>query len=108
MLTFLILLLAAYEVTDWLVYQSGPYEIFEKIRNYFGLYDAGIDDNKKYLFSNVLNRNDYNLMANILSCPYCTKVWVVLFLSLLAVVNITLLLPLAAMGGITIILDFRK
>lgn len=106
MLTLLILLLATYEVTDWLVYQDGPYKIFEKIRNYFGLYDYGVDNSKSHILS-FLNSKDYNLIGNILECPYCTKVWVALLLTIIVSININILLPIAAMGMITIILDFK-
>ena len=107
MFTLLILVLATYEVTDWLVYQEGPYNIFGKIRNYFGVLDIGIDDDKKHILS-FINRENYNLVGHILECPYCTKVWVALFLTIFVFININILLPIAVMGAITVILDLKE
>lgn len=108
----IIMALSTYELTDLLVYQDGPYEIFKKIRNYFGLYELAdgtkyIDNEKQYIFSKWISTNDYNLIANVLSCPYCTKIWVMIGVIILALINIKILIPLAALGIMTVILDLK-
>jgi hypothetical protein len=112
MTTFILLTFAAYQLTDLLVYQDGPFNLFVKIRNYFGLYlvddQEVIDYEKKYIFSKYLNRNGYNLVASILSCPYCSMVWVILFLTpFVYIFGSTWLLPFAAMGLVAVLLDYK-
>ena len=96
-LLILILSLIVYEVTDLLVTQDGPYNVFEKIRNYFNVYDTS---------------GEYHLVGSILSCPYCTQVWVTLLISLLVLpfiaISYKLLIPLAVMGLVAIILDIVR
>lgn len=97
----ILIALASYEITDLLVNQVGPLNIFEKIRQHFGVFvindEVVVDD--IYLFFGQ------NIVGKILSCPYCTKVWVVLCVWLMSFISIQLLIPLAAMGIITILLD---
>jgi hypothetical protein len=103
----IILALTAYELTNLLVHQEGPFRIFERIREFFGLYEMEeeivLDESRFAIFG-------HNLVGNILSCPYCTKVWMVGFVWLLSLPFVTvpfmILAPFAAAGLITIILDF--
>lgn len=93
-LTIIILGLTVYQLTDLLVSQEGPYFIFEKIRIYFGV-DSETEE--------------YSLIASILSCPYCTQVWVSLGVSLLVLpfmaIDYKWLVPVAVMGMVTVLLD---
>ena len=99
LLKTVIIALAAYQIVDLLVYQDGPYNIFVKIRNMFGLYEINGENH-------IDESNGYNLIANILSCPYCTNVWVTIFLFIFTLIfGYNVLIPFSAMGIITILLD---
>lgn len=110
LLLTLILTFITYWLTNLLVYQDGPFDIFIKIRRFFGIYDEEdgdiIIDTERFAIFN------HNLFGGILSCPYCTNVWVSLIVgaSILPFINIEheWLSVLAAMGLHVILLDFKN
>lgn len=105
----LLLSLTSYQLTNLLVVQDGPFFIFLKIRLMFGVFETEdaiiVDDNNKF------NIFDYNLFGNILSCQYCTSVWVTIFvwciMALIINIDNIWLALFAGMGLTTITLDFK-
>jgi len=95
MLNFLISSLAVWRISSLLVREDGPWDVFAKLRNISGV---------KY--------NEYsvsygtNLISSILSCVWCTSVWVGFFVALLdKPVNIRTLLRALALSSSAIIID---
>jgi len=101
-----------YGVSNLLVVQEGPYDIFLKIREYFGIIEFEdtlvIDTEKEYFLSKVFIRNEHNLIAGILSCQYCAGFWVIVFATIVSIFSIKLLLPFAALGVLYSLLEFTK
>jgi hypothetical protein len=62
--------LATYRLTRLLVIENGPFDIFLKLRGAMGAYDYG-NDGRPYSFA-----------GELISCPYCTGVWVAILLTL--------------------------
>lgn len=112
-LIFIILIaLSSYSITDLLVNQDGPFMVFAKIRTYFGIVELAdgmiaLDPDKKYFLSHIFCSGDYNLVASILNCPYCTSVWTTFILTIVCLLNHNLLIPFAAMGLVTFALDLQ-
>ena len=95
-MNILILTLAIYRITLLLTKEDGPYYVFERLRNWAGVYYG--PDNQAW---------GDNILAQILSCFYCCSLWIAIFLSgiywyspLLAV---SISIPFALSGGAIIL-----
>lgn len=77
MLEFLILSLATFRIAYFLVEESGPWHVAEKLREL-----AGLRANE-----NGWTDPNGGFWAQLLSCIYCTSVWVALLLTLLYLVS---------------------
>lgn len=64
----IIICFATVRLTNLFMYDSGPYDIFEKLRQW-----AGIIDGSLYL------DGKYSLIGNILICHYCTSIYMAIF-----------------------------
>lgn len=91
--------LAVYRLSNLLVYEEGPWDIFGKIRDWSGIaYDA---------YSQPITDN---LLSKILICIKCTSVWVSILLWLLYLINIEVFTAVSFVLGasaITAILNQR-
>lgn len=76
----IILILASLRLTYLFTSESGPLDIFTKIRNYFGLIDIIDADgsNTQYIMADESNNKLYTMIQGILSCPMCCSLWMAL------------------------------
>lgn len=64
-LTFLILSLAVWRVSSLVVHEAGPFDMFIKIREFFGIqHDNGIP----YMIPSTF-------IAGVISCVWCFSIW---------------------------------
>lgn len=76
---FIILILACLRLTYLFTSESGPFEIFTKIRNYFGIIDIiDADGSSKQYIVEDESKQLYTLGQGILSCPMCCSLWMAL------------------------------
>lgn len=69
-LVFVVLALCIYRVTELFVYDTGPFDIFVRLRTWTGMYNYdewGIAYERASRFQ--------KLIGGGLSCPYCFGVW---------------------------------
>ena len=64
---------AVFRLTLLFVEEQGPFNIFEKIREYFGLYIISTDQGVEKV---VEEPNGYNFFGNLLSCFWCTSLYI--------------------------------
>lgn len=69
-LRFILAALACFRVTELLVVDDGPGDIFLKLRERVGVYDSGIDDRPR------------TQLGRIFECPFCLGLWLALPLAL--------------------------
>lgn len=96
----LLLGLAATRISLLFVKEDGPFDIFGKLRDYVGVqYDA------------MGEPYGENFFAKLLSCIYCTSVWVGVFFTLLLVIDTDLASIIAlpfALSQIAILIGNRS
>ena len=68
---FVILALAAWRISSLLAHESGPFDMFAKLRSIVGVEVDG------------LGRNGTGVLSNLIICVWCTSVWLGLFAALL-------------------------
>ena len=92
MTDLLILSLATWRITSLLTNEYGPWHVLESMRRWVGV---SYDEN--------LQRVGFNVVADALTCVWCTSVWVGLVVGILyglwPVVTIAASIPFAIMGG---------
>lgn len=71
-MTFIILALATYRISNLLVNENGPFEILEIFRHKIGV---------KYNDSNI--PYGLNQFAELFTCIYCLSIWIGIIISLL-------------------------
>lgn len=93
-LTILLFIFALCEISILIQYKNGPFNSFEKIRNYFDVYLVNTPEGKVALFSN----ND-NFFTNLLMCHWCHilefAIVLILFYILIPKITIYLIIILA-------------
>lgn len=96
--TFLILSLATWRIANMFVWESGPFNIFRKIRHLTGI--AHEDDGTPFLIPDLF-------FAKLLSCVWCSSVWVgfgwFLLWLLLPDISVLCALPFAFSTGAIIV-----
>lgn len=83
-----LLILACYRLTSLVVYDEGPFSVFERVRTAAGVYALGV------------NGQPDTGLGRLLACPYCVGIYVALGLAF--VPGLTIWLPLwwlAIAGG---------
>lgn len=105
MLEFLKVILAVARLTTLLVDEDGPFDIFLKIRNWFGIIDIIEENGDVYKELHVSDGNNviYTMFAKMLTCKLCTSVWVAMGLVVLNKIkylNIINLILSVSMGAI--------
>lgn len=91
MTQLLILILATWRASSLLVYEDGPFEVFERLREYAGV-----------VYDERSQRTGTTELARGLTCLWCVSVWVGLGWAALFVLSerfVWLALPLALSGG---------
>lgn len=63
--------MAVWRVSSLLVNETGPWKVFENIRNWAGILHDG--DGRPYMFPD-------GFFAQMLSCVWCTSIWVALLM----------------------------
>jgi hypothetical protein len=63
--------LATYRLASLISREAGPFDMFVHFRSWAGVYDIGPD------------KKPETMLGRMIECPYCTGVWVAIFLSLL-------------------------
>ncbi|MCB1711058.1 MAG: DUF1360 domain-containing protein [Candidatus Riesia sp.] len=79
--------LATARLTNLLVEEAGPFDIFLKIREYFGLLDILDEDTgniDKVLIQDENSNPIYTMFGLVLDCKLCTSVWVSMVLIVLS------------------------
>ena len=73
MLDFVVLSLAVFRLSMLLIYDNGPFDVFQRLRIRVGIlyYDNGDMDEK-----------EYKGWAGLLSCVWCASIWLGLLLAL--------------------------
>ena len=99
MLDFVILSLAVYRLSVFFIYDDGPFDVFQRLRERVGIlyYDNG----------DVIEES-YKGFAGLLSCIYCLSVWWSLLLVLLYWFfpsYVTILSMPFALGGAVMIIE---
>lgn len=97
-----VLALATWRISNLLVNEAGPFDVFEWLRAEFGI-RWDIDKEEHF----VLPVKD-NVIGRILLCVYCTSMWVALFVwaCFRLAPNIAFILALIlAMSAITCLID---
>lgn len=94
-MTFLLLSLATFAVTNLLVAESGPFGVFTKLRSYVGVkqnVNATSENIERWMILNeatsvdeVADRIGTNVLSDILNCSHCCSVWVAAFFGLFLV-----------------------
>lgn len=74
----IILILATLRLTYLFTSESGPLDIFTKIRNYFGLIDIIDADGSSKQYVIESENKLYTMIQGILSCPMCCSLWMAL------------------------------
>jgi len=99
LLEFLIFSLATWRLSSLLVNEAGPFDMFVKIREL-----TGIQHNEEKEPLVIPGR----LFAELLSCVWCTSVWVAIFLFVASQLCLTLALFIStplALSAVAIILE---
>lgn len=93
-MNLLILILACFRITFLLVVEDGPYRIFDRLREFAGVYQLPPKP----------------LAGQILECPYCTSLWVAfaccLFFGYNEAITVYVLLPFAVSGGAIMVVTY--
>ena len=96
MTDLLILSLAVWRITSLLTNEYGPWHVLESMRRWVGV---SYDEN--------LQRTGSNVVAEALTCMWCTSVWIGLIVGILyglwPVVTIMVAVPFAVMGGALVV-----
>lgn len=96
---FLVLSLASTRISLLFVREDGPFDMFGRLRDYVGVqYDAMGQPYGETFF------------AKLLSCIYCTSVWVGVFFTILVVLNVNFALIVAlpfALSQVVILIGDR-
>jgi len=71
-LDFIVYCLATWRISSLLVNEAGPFDVFVKIREVFGIKHK---DGVPYEYPDTF-------FAQLLSCIWCTSIWVAIFLTL--------------------------
>lgn len=92
----LLLILAAWRISCLFVYEDGPFDVFQRIRDAVGIhYDE---------FGSIVADG---FLASLFSCMYCLSIWVGLFIVLLFVFMgdwlFYFLIPLSISGGVLLL-----
>jgi hypothetical protein len=98
---FIIVGLAVWRLSSLIVNEDGPFEVFAKFRDFSGVrYDS---------FSKPYGKNQF---ANLITCVWCTSVWVGLLLAtgyfLAPTVTIWVSVPLGLSSLAVIIEEFNS
>jgi hypothetical protein len=100
-LEFIVYCMATWRISSLLVNEAGPFDVFVKIREAFG-----IKHNEKIPYE-----YPETFFAQLLSCVWCVSIWVAAFIVLLWLVIpgvvLILSLPLALSAG-AILIDGQK
>lgn len=94
-ITLFILILATWRISSLLVYEDGPFEIFERLRQRAGV-----------VYNAHSQREGTNELARALTCLWCVSVWAGAFwVALLALSEwcLWLALPFAVSGGAVLV-----
>ena len=94
--TLLLVALATYRLTRFVVVDDGPWDCFLRLRVWAGCYDYGADGRALTGLGRALN------------CPHCASVYLVIFPSLLGMYSPWLLLWLAALGVVSLLYEVTK
>lgn len=97
MLNFLIAIFATWRLSAMLSYETGPFDIFIKVREFAGIMH---DDNGEKVDSNG------SFFAELLDCVWCVSVWIGVFTGLIVwfcPVLVVLFLPFAFSAGAILI-----
>lgn len=70
---FGVIALAVYRVTEMVVLDAGPFDVFFRVRTWTLMYDRD-GDGKPYFGANRVQK----FVGGMLECVYCTGVWVAL------------------------------
>jgi len=94
-LEFIVYCLATWRISSLLVNEAGPFGVFVKIRGVFGIKHK---DGIPYEYPETF-------FAQLLSCVWCTSIWVAIFVTLFWVVSpgvlfVVLLPPSISAGAI--------
>ena len=91
MTDFVILALATWRVSSLLAHESGPFDMFAKLRSAVGVEVDG------------LGRNGTGMLSNLIICVWCTSVWIgmlaVLFYHFLPVATVAVACIFAISAG---------
>lgn len=91
----LTLILATWRISSLLVYEDGPFEIFERLRHRAGV-----------VYNEHSQREGTNDLAKGLTCLWCVSVWVSAFWVVLLALSgwcLWLALPFAISGGAVLV-----
>jgi len=80
MFNLILLAIATWRLSSLIRDEDGPYDIFDRFRNYAGITEVWDIDGERELLSNG------TLLADIIKCFWCLSVWVAGVTCLLAVV----------------------
>ena len=99
--TLLLISFSAYGLSSLLVNEDGPYLIFERLRNRFGIFRDENDDT-------VIYKEEYNIIQEILACQYCAGTWMVFFSYIVYLILPQALLLFASIGLLFAILKYTE
>lgn len=98
-LDLFIISIALFRITNLFVYELGPFWIFDKIRNKFGIHRLEFPDGSVQ-FTNI-NKSDKNLINGWLDCFWCFNLILSIFVCIVYLLIpqlIYILLPFAISG----------
>lgn len=95
-------ILAVLRLTYLFTQEKGPFEIFTRLRSYFGLED-GTDEKLRFISDN--DNAVYRTIGDILECPWCASMWMAfVVVSLNKIKGVRLLVPALGYSMAAIIL----
>lgn len=87
-------ILATWRVTSLFVYEEGPWELFEKLRYKTGVY-----------FLNPDTEQPETMLGKLLSCFWCTSIWVAALVGLILTQSWTIIVVVPSLSAGAILID---